>query len=176
MPYSSEEGKDFVKAYFSGMRSIFYVLDIGPGAGTYFDLLDKRLSVEWWTAVEVWAPYIEQFNLSEKYDEVIIADAHWLDWDRLNRPDLTILGDVLEHMTVERAASVLERAVRISRYVVVASPIVHYPQGAEMGNPWETHVTHFDSETMHEFLDGYQIITEHEGSVVGTYILKGDWE
>lgn len=174
MPYSSEEGKDFVRAYFGGRRDIRYIVDVGPGAGTYYNLLNPHLAVEWWTAVEVWAPYIDQFDLGSKYHEVILADAYWLDWDRLNSPDLTILGDVLEHMTIERAASVLERAVRISRFVIVASPIIHYPQGAEMGNHWETHVIHFDSETMHDFLDGYEILAEHEGDVVGTYILKGD--
>jgi hypothetical protein len=174
MPYSSEEGKDFVKAYFGGMRDLHYVVDIGPGAGTYFNLLDPHLAVTWWTAIEVWAPYIDQFNLREKYNEIILADAYWVDWDKIGNPDLTILGDVLEHMSLDRASSVLEAAVRSSRYVIVASPIIHYPQGAEMGNHWETHVIHFDSETMHDFLDGYKILAEHEGNVVGTYILKGD--
>jgi hypothetical protein len=174
MPYSSEEGKDFVRSFFAGRRDIDYVVDVGPGAGTYFDLLDPHLAVSCWTAIEVWAPYIDQFNLRSKYSEVILADVYYIDWQKIGNPDLIILGDVLEHMTLTRAMSVLEAAVCASRYVVVASPIVHYPQGAELGNHWETHVITFDSETMHDMLDGYEILAEHEGSVVGTYILKGD--
>ena len=97
MPYSSHEGKGFVRDWFRD-KDIDHVIDIGPGAGTYFDLLQNVVRAGWWTAIEIWAPYVTQFGLKEKYNEVIVADALWVDWDRLGRPDLVILGDVLEHI------------------------------------------------------------------------------
>lgn len=174
MPYSSVEGKDFIKAFFTPDKYIRHVVDIGPGAGTYYDLLQPSVAADWWTAVEIWAPYIEQFRLRDKYNEVIISDAYWLDWDRLGVISLTILGDVIEHISYVQAESILERAVARSRYVVLSLPIIHYPQGTEMGNPYEAHVQHYTPESVDELLlADYNVVGRWEGEVVGVYIIDG---
>jgi hypothetical protein len=174
MPYSSEEGKDWTKRFFGPDKRIDSVLDIGPGAGTYYDLMQPVLQASWWTAIEIWAPYIDQFGLRSKYNEVIIGDAAYVDWDRLGHPDLTLMGDVLEHMTLPMAERIVAAADRISRYVVISIPIIHYPQGTEMGNPYEAHVTHWTDQMVREtLLDGYDLLDYHLGSVVGVYILEG---
>ena len=162
MPYSSEKGKDFIKAWATPEKRLGFIVDVGPGAGTYYDVLQPVLQAEWWTAVEIWAPYVEQFRLTQKYNEVIIADALWMDWDKLGLIDLAILGDVLEHMKYEEAATVLDALVTRSRYVIISLPIIHYPQGTEMGNPYEAHVQH------------YEVVGKYEGQVVGVYIIRGE--
>lgn len=174
MPYSSTEGKDLIKEFFS-KKDIRSVLDIGPGAGTYYDLLAPQFVAEW-KAIEVWAPYIQQFGLERKYHEVIVADVRYFDWDSLREPiDLIILGDILEHMPYGAAYSLITKVNNKSRYFVVSLPIIHYPQGAEMGNPWETHVEHYDKERVKQLLTHMEVLASFEGEVTGTYILAGDW-
>jgi hypothetical protein len=174
MPYSSVEGKKFVQEWFAD-KTIQSVLDVGPGAGTYYDLLQPIIRAEWWTGLEVWAPYITQFALEQKYDEVIVADINYVDWNLLAFPDLVIFGDVLEHMPRPAAQRVLAKAQHRATYVVVSLPIIHYPQGAEMGNKWETHVTSWTDKMVRQvLLDEYAILAYDIGEVVGTYILEGD--
>lgn len=171
MPYSSDEGKVLVKDFFAPFK-YQTLLDIGPGAGVYADLLKDNVS--YGMAVEVWAPYVEQFNLREKYREVILADVRYLDWDLVSWPDIAVLGDVLEHLHYDEAKIVLANVVMRSAYVVVSLPIVDYPQGAEMGNPYEEHVETYDSRRVHgELLKGCVILKEYEGEVTGTYIIEG---
>jgi hypothetical protein len=171
MPYSSHEGKDLVKDFFK-YHKYMTMLDIGPGAGTYADLLKDNVS--YGTAIEVFSPYVEQFNLRDKYREVILCDVRYLDWNTIMWPDVTILGDVLEHMHYDEAKAVLANAVSKSCYVVVSLPIIEYPQGAEMGNIHEEHVEEYNSKRVHEeLLRGCVILKEYEGEVTGTYIIEG---
>jgi hypothetical protein len=172
MPYSSVEGKGFVRDFFAD-KWLLQIVDVGPGAGTYRDLL--RSHDAWWTAVEIWAPYVTQFGLREKYNEVVIADAAWIDWDLLGRPDLVIFGDVLEHMPYEQASQIVAKAVARATYVLIALPIIHYPQGTEMGNPYEAHVQHYTPSSVRELLlDDYTLLAYDEQETVGTYIIQGD--
>jgi len=172
VPYSSDEGKQFILGYFAD-ESVSSVLDVGVGSGTYRRLLDPD-HIAKWTGVEIWAPYISQFGLDKLYDEMIVSDAYYLDWTMVGYPDLTILGDVLEHMPRDRARMVLRKAVHRSKYVIVSIPIIHYPQGAEFGNKWETHETTWTHEmVMQELLDGYEVLSYNTGQVVGTYIISG---
>ena len=167
MPYSSTEGKQFVKDWFSH-RGLKFIVDVGPGAGAWRDVFGGNAH---WTAVEIWGPYIEYFGLREKYNDVIIADALYLDWDAIGYPDLVIFGDVIEHMHFDDACTVLDNAMRRSTYAVVSVPIIHYPQGTEMGNPFEAHLTHYTKDSIRALLDTYNILAYDEGNTVGTYII-----
>jgi 2-polyprenyl-3-methyl-5-hydroxy-6-metoxy-1,4-benzoquinol methylase len=74
------------------------VLDVGPGVGTYSDLLrHKGYQID---AVEIFRPYIEKYGLIEKYDNVYCDDIVKFD---ISDYDFIILGDVLEHLPAERA-------------------------------------------------------------------------
>ena len=111
------------------------ILDVGPGQGTYSDLLrDLGYRMD---AVEVWAPYVEQFNLRAKYDSVHIGNI--MDFD-IEGYDFIILGDVLEHLSKEDAVGLM---VKINLYGIrcmVAVPYMMEQDGEEYGNTYETHL------------------------------------
>lgn len=135
MPFSSERGKDYVKKIVGSVPHAT-ILDIGAGCGTYALMFDDADM----TAVEIWEPYVEKYNLHSLYDDVIIADAR--EWDPgEKRYDVAIAGDVLEHMTLEEAYALFQRLRRCADTVVVSIPLGHYPQGEYDGNPHEAHVT-----------------------------------
>lgn len=173
MPYSSHEGKAETLEFLKD-KGIETALDVGPGSGTYFNLFDPYLPTIEWTCVEIWAPYVEQFRLMEKYDTIIIGDAAALDWNRFESFDVTFLGDVLEHMDQNAAERVVEHALQCSRYVVLSLPIHGYEQGTVDGNPYEAHVHQWSSETIGPLFCGATPLLEVEGDVTGTYILMGD--
>jgi len=117
------------------------VLDIGAGSGTYSDLLRGHMPESEWHAVEVWEPYLEKYDLAARYDHVHCLDARQLDPATLAPEfDLTLCGDVLEHMEKEEAQALIGRLLTVSRVVLISIPIIHYPQGEVHGNPFEAHV------------------------------------
>ena len=83
--------QDWIKSNVSTDKRI---LDVGPGSGTYADLLSEY-SYQM-DAVEIFAPYIQKFNLREKYDNVYVGDIRTFN---ISDYDFIILGDVLEHLT-----------------------------------------------------------------------------
>lgn len=111
------------------------VVDVGAGAGTYRDLIGGTAD---WTAVEIWGPFVREYDLPARYDRVIIGDAVWLDWSLLPC-DLVIFGDVLEHLPYDTARWVWSRARQSARWVVGSIPVGEWPQGEVAGNPFETH-------------------------------------
>lgn len=109
------------------------ILDIGSGWGKYRWLLPEYE----FDAVEVWEPYVKQHNLDAYYNTVFIGEA--VKYSYPHRYGVTILGDVLEHMSIDHATQVLHAACHHSDLVVVAVPFLH-PQGPEEGNPYEAHL------------------------------------
>ncbi len=74
------------------------VLDVGPGVGTYSDLIrHKGYQID---AVEIFRPYIEKYGLIDKYDNVYCDDILRFD---ISDYDFIILGDVLEHIPADKA-------------------------------------------------------------------------
>jgi predicted nicotinamide N-methyase len=114
------------------------VLDCGAGAGIYLDLIKKEIGnnviVD---AVEVWMPYIEQFDLANRYNSLYNIDLRKM--SNFNY-DLVILGDVLEHMTENDALKVWDLVASQAKYAIISIPIIHYHQDAINGNPYEVHV------------------------------------
>ena len=137
-------------------NNIKTILDIGPGQGTYANLL-VDVSLDKIDGVEVWEPYVERFNLEDKYTNVFVSDVReWEDFDY----DLVIFGDVLEHMTKEESLIVWEKASKMAKHAIISIPIVHYPQGAWEGNPYEEHVK--DDWSTDEVLETFSNIVEHD--------------
>lgn len=155
MPTSDSQGKFIAKALIKEANPI-HVWDIGAGDGTYRDLIPLNDPVDEhrrWVAVEVWGPYVNEFNLRAKYDNVINNDVRFIPFeDRVNKSpfDLIIFGDVLEHMPEDHARKLILRAKQSFRWILVSIPIVHAPQGAVNGNPYEEHVKHWSFDEMHE--------------------------
>lgn len=161
MPFSSNSGKSTIKLLLKRLSETTFrgepirALDIGCGSGTYPPIVKSAVaSPVHWSGIEIWEPYVEQYQLRELYDELYIEPA--LDVvDRLSkslvdmqRPqdrlfDLIFIGDVLEHMSREVAIKVLDRCKRLLAprgVMIVSVPIGEYPQDEYMGNPYEAHV------------------------------------
>jgi 2-polyprenyl-3-methyl-5-hydroxy-6-metoxy-1,4-benzoquinol methylase len=142
------------------------ILDVGAGSGTYSSLLKRggytRASID---AVEVWEPYIDEFNLKSKYRNVYQTDIR--DFDRFNH-DLVIFGDVLEHMSVQDALKVWDTASKYCAHAVISIPIIHYHQHAINGNPYEEHVK--EDWSHEEVLQVFTNITDSwQGRITGAY-------
>jgi hypothetical protein len=164
MPFSSHSGKEFIKSLDLNAKT---VLDVGAGCGTYrsmFSTLGKH-----WTALEVWQPYVDKYDLRKKYDEVIVEDLRT--WQPNQKYDICFCGDILEHMTEKEAVQVLNKLREISTTVIVSIPIGHYPQDEYEGNPYEIHVE--DHWTHDRFISSfgkpYQFHLEKE---IGVYLFK----
>jgi trans-aconitate methyltransferase len=166
MAHSADEGRPWMLERLQQIDPTS-MLDVGTGAGIYADMFKNSFPLCTRLGIEVWKPYIEQFNLHGKYHELIVADAREL--DPLPSVDVVILGDVLEHMEPEDAVKVWTRARHAAKRAVYLSiPVVHYPQGAEGGNPYQVHVV--DDWTHDQVLDGFSGITNHwTGKIVGVY-------
>ena len=135
MPYSSENGKQYIKNILARVRKD-KVLDIGVGCGTYAKLLpDSHV-----TGIEVWEPYVEKFGLKDLYKELIVEDARKVDYAALGRFDVAIAGDVLEHMTEDESKELVAKLREIADTVIISIPIGYYPQAEFEGNPYEAHV------------------------------------
>lgn len=135
MPYSNGAYKSDVKKHFG--RSVTKktkILDVGPGVGTYSDLL--RTFGYQIDCLEIWEPYVHQFGLQNKYDNVFIGDIRSFDYSSY---DYIIMGDVLEHLTTEEAKNVLEKINKNKQKCLVAVPY-NYEQGSYEGNVYETHL------------------------------------
>lgn len=111
------------------------ILDVGAGAGKYRDLLHDYPYVD---AVEAHEPYVIRYELDSRYRRVFVEDVLDMRADVFGQYDLVILGDVLEHLTVEDAQALLEMIARYRCAVLVAVPF-NYEQDAVDGVGWEVH-------------------------------------
>jgi hypothetical protein len=168
MAYSSFEGKD-ATAQFIKDNDIKTVLDVGAGSGTYYHVvLENSIVLDKFDAVEVWEPYVNQFDLKSKYHNVFVSDVR--SWENFSY-DLVILGDILEHMTKPDAIKVWESVSKQANSAIISIPIIHYPQGHEDGNPYEEHIK--DDWTTEEVLGSFSDIVEYrEYDVVGVFYAK----
>lgn len=167
MPISSPEGKsEFV--HFIDKYKPQSILDIGAGKGNYGTLIRIAHEPRILHAVEVWQPYIDEFNLSATYDKVFKEDVR--DRDDFQY-DLVILGDILEHMEKDQAMSVWEKVSKQAKYAILSIPIGYHPQGCVHDNPYEEHVV--DSWTPMQVFDCFPFIYKHEVyNTVGVFYAK----
>jgi hypothetical protein len=112
------------------------ILDIGAGKG-YYGSIAKSLEIKKIHAVEIWEPYIKEFDLHSIYDHIFLADVR--KFEDFNY-DLVIFGDVLEHMSEQDAVDIYNKALNSAKNVFFSLPIIHYPQGCDAGNPYEEHI------------------------------------
>lgn len=180
MPTSDTQGKDIVLEWYRQIAPKT-VVDIGAGSGTYARLMRAKdtpeciladrgepVRIVWpnhWTAVEAWEPYVSQYDLTAWYDQVLIGDLRRLSWPAL-AADLVIAGDVLEHMHREQACTVLRRIKQGAQHLIVSIPVLHLPQEAVNGNPYEQHIDHWTPQAMAAEL-GADIRESWVGDVLG---------
>jgi predicted TPR repeat methyltransferase len=145
------------------------ILDIGAGSGTYFRLLSHIKNFNW-NAVEVWKPYIDKHNLCSMYHSVYNTNIKEFEWNK--DYDLTIAGDILEHLSKEDAVSVVDKILTHSKFLLVSIPIVHYPQEEINNNPYELHVKDDWSHIEMEQTFGTYIKKYLECDEIGIYWLE----
>lgn len=155
MPTSSDIYDNEVISLVKGMQPR-RVLDIGAGCGKWGCLFRDMTVID---AVEVFAPYVQQFMLRWVYDSVFVQDAADADLDGY---DLVIMGDVLEHMTVEAAQLFLKRCEAAHAAVLVLVPF-EFEQDACWNNEHERHLqpdlTH---ELFNERYPGFDTLRKNE--------------
>lgn len=146
------------------------VIDAGCGGGTYRLQAGPVLPGVHWTGIEAWEPYVARFGLDKLYDRLVVSDLRKVDFTALAPADLVIFGDVLEHMTRAEAQAVVARASAVAPFVLISIPVVHYPQEAVEGNPFEEHVKDDwnHDEVMHSFA-GISAFFIHDH--IGVYFL-----
>jgi hypothetical protein len=138
MPTSYPIFKDSVRNWF--LENVPFntkIMDVGAGCGTYSQLL--RGYGYKMDAIEIWEPYIEKYDLKSKYDKV------W-NWDFINMPvgayddyDFFIMGDILEHLSVDEGQWILSFLRLKGKKFLVAVPY-QMEQGEHEGNMYETHL------------------------------------
>jgi hypothetical protein len=135
MPYSLNSFKNNVEKYIQeNIPTDFKILDVGPGSGTYSDLLKPYgYSLD---CIEIWEPYVDQFNLKEKYQNVFIDDICSFDFSGY---DYLILGDIFEHLNYEQASNLLNNINEKNIKCIISVPY-NYEQGEYEGNVYETHL------------------------------------
>lgn len=138
MPYSYHFGKTEAVEFIKKNTTVeSKILDVGPGIGTYADLLNPfGYSMD---CLEIYDGYVDAYNLKEKYKNVYVGNIVNFD---VSEYDFIILGDVLEHLTIGDSTTVLNKC----KNVIVAVPYM-CPQGGvdyfhnehHLINQYETH-------------------------------------
>jgi len=172
MPNSYTYFKPQVKEWFiDNIPTSLRILDVGPGNGTYSELI-RNLGYRM-DAVEIWAPYVEQFNLRQKYDNVYVGDI--LEFD-VEPYDFIILGDVLEHIHTDQAKELLEKFSILNKKFMVAVPYMMPQDGDEYGNTYETH--HQEDLTPDVMLERYPNLEKlYDNQWYGYYVNKNNvWD
>jgi hypothetical protein len=149
------------------------ILDIGPGCGTYSDILTS-LSYNHIDAVEIYEPYITKYNLGSKYNEVYNCDINDFNFMPFEY-DFVILGDVLEHMTRETGQRLIKSLQeRHVKYIIVSVPFAN-TQGTYDGNVYETHLQNdLNAETFTQYYPGFTLIADEEDRMRQNHL--GEWE
>lgn len=149
MPFSAKQNRTWAAARVTAARPRL-ILDVGPGEGTYSDLLRPMLPHTAFHGIEAWAPYIDRFNLLDKYDAITIADIRHFEFPR---GDYTvIMGDVLEHMPEQDGRAVVANIKANAKHLLLSVPVLHKDQGATFGNPYERHVRHWNAAELHKLM------------------------
>lgn len=179
MPFSLSTGKDQIQKWFTtNQHKLYRILDVGVGSGTYCKLIkeDNKVCVNSdWVGIEAWGPYIEQFDLKNRYNTIINTDIRKIDWETLGKFDVAIAGDVLEHVTKEDAIFIVDKILDYSSVLIISIPIVHMPQDEYEGNPYEVHIK--DNWSHDEVLDTWNsyikdFYIKSKKSKIGVYWLS----
>ena len=151
MPVSSEKGKELIYNWFSEKNDIKTIVDLGCGSGTYPKLLGDGYV---WKGVEIFAPYVAQFNLNKLYKELIIGDIQNVN---LPKGDCCIAGDVLEHIEKEGAINTFNKIDKQFKHVVVSMPINSDSQCTANDNQHERHISVWSWQDMLDMMGHFKI-------------------
>jgi hypothetical protein len=168
MPHSDGANKAWVLEKINQIKPR-NILDVGTGSGILEEIVRENFGNSIvLDGIEAWEPYISEYSLTERYDNLYNVDARtWDKWDY----DLVMFGDVLEHMVESESSDLWSRVSKFAGHAIITIPIIHYPQGASFGNPFEIHhEDHWDTERI---LRAFPGITEYqEFEITGAYLAR----
>ena len=104
MPTSNNTFKDAIFnhiKFIAGFDNRIKILDAGAGYGTYARGI-PGLKMD---ALEIYQPYIDEYNLTSLYDNVYCGSILDFDYDGY---DYIIMGDILEHIVKEDAIRLIK--------------------------------------------------------------------
>lgn len=128
------------------------ILDVGACDGKWRKLLPEYPNMD---AVEAYKP--NAIKLEPLYRKVYNRDIYGFQYDWY---DFIILGDVLEHLTVEQAQDVLAYSEEHSDNILISVPY-KYEQGALYNNPYEVHKQpDLTAEIFKERYPGYKVLMQ----------------
>jgi hypothetical protein len=170
MPHSEPDNKEWVLEQIVSTVKPKTVLDVGAGDAVYADLIRAFIPNVNIYGIEIWEPYWDMFGLTQKYKGMLKIDVReFEDFDY----DLVVFGDVLEHMTKEEAISVWGKAAAKAKWGIITIPIIHSPQEAAYGNPYEVHIK--DDWSVEEVLESFSHIVDHKKfPITGAFLAKFD--
>jgi hypothetical protein len=117
MPTSYLDFKNDIKTYiYKKYKTDIKILDIGPGIGTYANLLSDYKNID---CVEIYKPYIKKFDLKSKYKNVYNKNILDFDFDYY---DIIIMGDILEHLSVDDSLNLLNKFINKCDDIIVNVP------------------------------------------------------
>ena len=128
-PFFKSEAVAYLKEQFPSGGT---ALDVGCGDGAWSDYLKGHFAID---AIEVYEPYLDRYGVRGKYRSVFVQDARSFRWKKY---DVVIMGDVLEHLAIEDARTLVIRAKKYCNLLLIAVPYL-YEQGAYDGNEHEEH-------------------------------------
>jgi hypothetical protein len=130
--YLGEDTKNYLTNNFPASSTI---LDIGCGHGFYKKLLGDYFTGRF-DAVEIWQPYIDEYNLIELYDN--LYNVNILDFD-FEYYDIIIMGDILEHLSKDDSIKLINKLKDKCKELIVVVPY-YLPQDECFGNKYEIHL------------------------------------
>lgn len=127
------------------------VLDVGAGKGKYFEIvksINPNVSVD---AVEAEETYIKKYDLKSKYRKVFNNDiVNFAKNNKDDRYDLCIIGDVLEHLYLHEAISVLDALAYKTKFIMIVWP-TNLPQDYEWESIFEMHKSNIQLSDISRF-------------------------
>jgi 2-polyprenyl-3-methyl-5-hydroxy-6-metoxy-1,4-benzoquinol methylase len=134
------------------------ILDIGIGFGKFGFLAREYTDVwrgryhEWKTridGIEIYEPYVTELQRMV-YDNIYIGNAIEV-MPRLQKYDLIICAEMLEHMNEEDGFKLIALIMEKSRFAFISTPKSALVQDAVNGNPYEMHVRQWEPEELKPF-------------------------
>lgn len=139
MPTSYNDFKTDIKEYiYKRYSKDVKILDVGPGVGTYAKLLPDYKNID---CVEIYKPYIKQYNLKSLYKNVF--NKNILDFD-FEYYDIIIMGDIMEHLSISDSQKLFEKILPKCKDIIVNVPYLadfnHLKKEANEPNEHNFHI------------------------------------
>jgi len=97
--------------------------DIGIGAGKYGEIVKRIYTNAKLKGIEIDSEYINKFNISETYDEIIREDIRdYINKNAGSMADVVIVGDIIEHLFKSEGVDLLNYLVYRAKKIIVVYP------------------------------------------------------